>query len=617
MSISLKSLRQYNATDLFRIALYKAGYKIQLSFERLLLATSLIKWPKIDVPNIIRHTTNEQPRLLDIYRRIDSMQSTAANAERILNGEIELFSKWYNFDYRQDWLKDLVTGNYWDCDIYFANAPTRQNGFSDVKLVLEVNKFNHLVIVASAYYQTNDSRYFDFIIDSLNGWIKCVKYERSVTNRIIMDAAFRIINLINISLLCSNHAEYLQRLHPLIFSIIKGYDRQIDKFSTPRWFKTGNGANHVIGEMVGSLIAQYWYEEFCCIKADNKRMRCEYNWLYETLDKLVSKEGIYLEQSSNYSRLVCEFLIALDAFERFANVETKTRKYLIPLCEYVLNLVDKNSNLPNFGDNDGASVLTSFKENIDDISPIKKYYHEVLNQVYSPNNNHNYSKEGQFIWKSYDKTQISLFIRCGEFCHFREGAAAHAHCDLLSILLSVKGLPLFVDKGCYLYNSERTLRYADVSTSAHNTVWFDGIEQAVFDGKGYYKYPSVKLLSNNNELNIFSGEVSYDSVCHQRTIKYIDHKILIVDKLQSQVCRDLGIRYRLYKGLFPQLGADNRISIINENGELFATVQLSNVNISIEKDYYSPSYAVREESYSIIGRGRIDKCLELVTEITF
>ena len=69
------------------------------------------------------------------------------------------------------------------------------------------------------------------------------------------------------------------------------------------------------------------------------------------------------------------------------------------------------------------------------------------------------------------------FLRCGPFGLGGEGHCAHAHCDLLSIVLWVRGQPVLVDSGTYSY--EDPWRDNFRLTAAHNTVMIDGNDQAI------------------------------------------------------------------------------------------------------------------------------------------
>jgi len=68
-----------------------------------------------------------------------------------------------------------------------------------------------------------------------------------------------------------------------------------------------------------------------------------------------------------------------------------------------------------------------------------------------------------------------LAIRCGSIG--QNGNGGHAHNDNLSFELNVKGRDFIVDGGSYLYTPLPKIRNQFRSTSAHNTLAIDGLEQ--------------------------------------------------------------------------------------------------------------------------------------------
>ena len=115
---------------------------------------------------------------------------------------------------------DPNTGALWPCTKYATDCSFKESGCSDVKFVLEANKLNSLVVLATAYYLTKDELYVEKIELILKGWIKCVPIERSVANRIVMDIAYRCINLINVSVLCLESKVFQERVMPMILGIL-------------------------------------------------------------------------------------------------------------------------------------------------------------------------------------------------------------------------------------------------------------------------------------------------------------------------------------------------------------------------------------------------------------
>lgn len=595
----LKKLFQYNFIDLLRIAFFKLGYKVVLCLEK----------KKKFQCGIIGDIDSEY--LFTNLDLTDFNKYVFAEPVFPLQNKIYLFGTYYP---RGKWLEDPISGKCWPVDVFFYDAKTKLEGYGDVKYVLEKNKLNHVVDLAIAFRNTNDESYIKYIESELRSWTSEVKYNRSVVNKIIMDSAFRVINLIQVSLLCGNNQYFRQIVYPIIHNVIKNEERHIRVFSTPKWYKTGNGANHVIGEMIGLIVAQKWLW-----KNDNesytKCVKKERRWLFETLDKLVSRNGVYLEYSSNYTRLVTEFLIFYDLFGKIINDTGDNdyieKRYLMPLLNYI-GALSYNDSLPNFGDNDSASVLTAFKKSFDDLTPIFKYSSNLIGN--KPEIVYPFINDGNFIWKANNENSIYVFVRYGEFAHLREGASVHVHCDLLSIILSLKGIPVFVDNGCFYYNTSEEIRRENISVCSHNTVFINNIEQADFNGRGYFDYPKSDII--NNDTNTFSGYVNYKGIRHFRNIIIDDKSIVINDKITGNIKEDdiVSINYLLSDRIIPQITDKDSIDLYCEE-RCIANVEFEGINIGIKPSKYHPYYGASIRTNAICGSRLYGNKKEITTII--
>lgn len=581
-----KKLFQYNFIDLLRIAFFKLGYKVVLCLE---------KKRKFQC-GIIGDIDSEY--LFTNLDLTDFNKYVFAEPVFPLQNKVNLFGTYYP---RGKWLEDPISGKCWPGDVFFYDAKTKLEGYGDVKYVLEKNKLNHVVDFAVAFKNTNDESYIKYIESELKSWTSEIKYNRSVVNKIIMDSAFRVINLIQVSLLCGDNQYFKQKVYPIIHNVIKNEERHIRMFSTPKWYKTGNGANHVIGEMIGLIVAQKWLQKHKKNECYTKYIKNERKWLLATLDRLVSSNGVYLEYSSNYTRLVTEFLIFYDLFGKIINDTGDNdyieKRYLIPLLNYI-GALSYNDSLPNFGDNDSASVLTAFKKSFDDLTPIFKYSSNLI--VNKPEIVYPFINDGNFIWKANNENSIYVFVRYGEFAHLREGASVHVHCDLLSIILSLKGIPVFVDNGCFYYNTSEEIRRENISVCSHNTVFINNIEQADFNGKGYFDYPKSDIT--NNGTSTFSGYVRYKGILHFRNIKIDDKSIIINDKLTGNIKEDdkINIHYLLSDRIIPQITDKDRIDLYC--GErCIANVEFEGINIEIKPSKYHPYYGASIRTNAICG----------------
>lgn len=588
----IKQLKQYSLVELLKIVFYRIGYRFILVIEKVKVST--IKSGEIKRFQVPKYKFDNVQKIVKQFTLvpIKVKQNTIDDIEA---GKIVLFLEKFDID---SWLKDPISGKKWPANDYFVNARTKIDGYGDVKYVLELNKFNHLVTVAAAFYFDGNEKHVKYIEKQLESWVKEIRYGYSVVNRIIMDCAFRCINLIFISIFCNKSHYFKSNVYPLIHQILLLHERQMDKFNTPRWFKTGNGANHVIGEMVGLIVLKIWISLCTDLKKSTEK---EYKWLYQTLDKLMSPEGVYLEYSSNYSRLVGEFLVVLDMFEPYTVKRHNTRdKYLKPMLAYITSL-SHHSQLPNFGDNDAASILIPYKTSFDDIAPLYKYAQHLNCIGNTPDKLSTFTKSGQFVWKSFDESDLYIFIRCGKWSIFRQGASVHSHNDILSMILMYGEAQIFVDKGCYFYNQSIEMKKEYIRTSSHNTVYVSGYEQADYINGGWYNYPTSNFINDNSSDYIFKGEVYYKKIKHQRVIQYKENKIIIKDRI-TKTLRNVRsyYHYLLHENISIRKENDNELNLFFQNRKL-AKITIEGANVEITNENYYPHYANKVSTKAIMG----------------
>jgi len=525
-------------------------------------------------------------------------------AQDIIKGKVFLWTTECNIR-NDEWLNDPVHKKEWSSTDFFYHSKIDIEGYGDVKFVLELNKFYHLVTLAQAYYYTSDNRYINEINTSLQNWIKTVKYQRSVVWRIMLDLAFRSINLIFISILCYNDASFQKETFPMILGILKDNERQIRKYSSSRWHRFHYGANHDIGEMVGLIVLQIFLSQFNKKKYD-KEIKEEISYLNECLNHIITKEGVYLEQSANYSRLVAEFLVLLDVCARFIPNKIFDKnynpEYLNRLSLY-LERISCNGVLPDFGDGDNAKVLSLINDKFNTVDAtllyagkrFSKHKKDKKKNLYCP-------QSGQIAWKSQDENGISLFLRCGIHGYYPKGASVHSHNDQLALLFSAKGTPVFIDKGTYLYNSGSQIRNADRSAQFHNTVYIEKIEQAPFLNKwAYQNYPESKILQVKDNINefFFQGQCSYSGVIHTRTLEYKESHLIINDLIsnRSGITKNAESNFILDETIIPVRHNENTVELYHHQQKIASVI--SSENIIVNDVEYSLVYGEKRTTKRI------------------
>lgn len=606
-SMDKRRIAQYNLFQLFRICCFSIGYKL------------LLWWQHHHIPktwSIIEPENNSivlDPK--EIIHNCVINKEIINEAEEILRGKIRIFGTEFCIDPIHGWLNDPVTNNSWNKEVFAFTATTSSEGHADVKYVLELNKFNHLVRVAMAYRYTGDTRYIHFIYDAIVGWRETVHPYRSVALRIIMDMSFRIINLLQIIILCFDSHEFKARTLPLISGIIKDHVKTINLFHTARWFKTGSANNHVTGEMIGAILGQLWMEQNG-MSVPSRKYEEQCRILVNVLDKTIAKSGAYIEGSSNYSRVVLEFLIAFETFSRILLSEKlcmdiyNSRSYIKRLSQFVFDLSYHNS-LPNIGDNDDAHVLVCYQNNSSlDYLPKLTVGKNFSNCDYS---------DGSFItYHSNDKNDVWIVTRVGKHSYFKEGISVHSHNDLLSVVMGFRGYQIFVDKGCLFYNAGESIRKLDRSFFSHNTAGIDGVEICEISKRGsYFSYPisrCIKCMKMDFNFN-FEGSLTYYSIEQTRIICYSDNTVLIKDVIHNGTNISTGsIKYILHSDIDIKF-ENNKILVSKDETPICNIVFEGLTSVSIESCKYSPSFSLEVESKAIIGVFNAEPIKEIKTII--
>ena len=610
--MQIHKILQYNILDLIHMLVYRTLYKILLTYRKL-----SNKYMYRDYQKCTNYNSHLPTSLIFIYQKyVVNQKDVVERANKILEGNIFLFENWLKYDYNQDWLKDPKSGKKWNPYIYANDAPFVTNGYADVKYVLEPNKLNPLVTVAQAYYITKDNKYVSFIAKSLKGWMSCVPVERSVANRIVMDIAYRAINLIHISILCWNSDYFHKEVMPFIVGILLHHENYMWSRLGSRWFKSNNDNNHNVGEIVGLYVTQVWLTHLLGYTYKNKQKK-ELNYLFSVLDKIIAPSGAYIEQSGNYTKVVAEFLVLFDIFNKAWDISNENlflfdkRKYLVRITNY-MKCISYNNILDNFGDNDGALVLIPFEKNTYNFDHISKYVDEKLVDM-------DFHDASQCVYNSKDENRVHVFTRVGRFAFYVEGAYIHAHNDMLSLLLSLKGSRLFIDKGCYYYNSGLSVRKEYVCLGAHNNVVVDELDLSELMTTGNRNYPSSNLIKFDKSPNSlhFIGLLEYKNVKQIRTIDYLNDEIVVSDEITTSgnKSHNISVSYLLCPSLDAKIDSDVVVLTDSQNGNSFRVSFENLESLAIVDELCYPTYGYAEKTKRIVAKATMDQYVKMTTRI--
>jgi len=214
------------------------------------------------------------------------------------------------------------------------------------------------------------------------------------------------------------------------------------------------------------------------------------------------------------------------------------------------------------------------------------------------------------------------------------GFGNHKHNDQLGFELHVRGRPLIVDPGSFVYTSSPDARNRFRSTGYHSTVRIDGEEQNELRPDWLFrlfqsgKSPELALEERRGGVVIRGSHTGYTrlpaAVEHERVFRAaVDlRSILVVDRFLGRGRHELEWHLHLAPGVSPSRVGD-RAWLLEAGGDHFFLCWATDVEVRCEEEHYSPSYGRRipcvaltwRESVAI--RGRLERRFAFLDEARF
>lgn len=521
-------------------------------------------------------------------------------AEDISNHRFNIFSITKEFDKSINWHLDPKTNNSWPLK-FWGDINYRDGGtIGGVKFAWELNRLHHLPHLAIAFSLTNDSRYKDEIFNQLESWLEANPYPKGINWISGIELGIRVVNIVYALKLLSD-----ERLTPveqrLIIQLMTLHGRHLYRYPS----KYSSCANHAIAEALGMFVAGLCFPN---IKRSNKWKNLGKRILEREVTRQISPGGSSFEHSIHYLQFVVDiflayYLLCKEYNEPYSeDIETRLKSSF----EFIANILDKNGNCPKIGDDDdgyllklwfgehnnfvsllntGAVLFDEPKWILDNsefdqktfflLGPDSKSKWDELHKNKKPaNSKHQYFKDaGLAIMREVTNPEILFVGNSGPLG--LKPLSAHGHADALSFWLSVNGRPIFIDPGTYLYHSGGEWRQYFRSTSAHNTVKVDSLDQStivsdfIFDN--FYKIDHPMFEEKDDKVLWSSGHDGYmrlkDPVFHKREVTYLKKRkqIIIEDYFECKKRHLIECFFHLHPDCF-MTKKDNLFEI--ESGEI-------------------------------------------------
>ncbi len=372
-----------------------------------------------------------------------------------------------------------------------------------------LNRHQHLMPVALAYFVNGDERYARTIAQQLEDWLGACEYPHGPAWCSGIEAGVRLLTWSWLFRLLFSHGRPAAFSDALLMAWFRAV-RQHVRFIDTHWARYSSANNHTIAEAVGVLAAVCTWPALLPEQGWRRRARA---MLHTECARQVAEDGVHQEQALSYHAFVLELLV------NALVLDDQVRDELHPLVRRMaafLRACLAGADAPaEFGDSDDA-VATGI------VPRDAQYYAHVLAAAatagtldevnrfapvtaavfwYTGSNGppalapdaaaaaHDFSSGGYVLWHGAAGSTVRAKI-CMDVGPLGLGTlAAHGHADALALTMHVNGEPLLIDCGTYAYHGEPAWRAYFKGTRAHNTLRIDNQEQARMCGPFLWRQP--------------------------------------------------------------------------------------------------------------------------------
>jgi len=395
--------------------------------------------------------------------------------------------------WRRDYLHGIETG-----PSYFRLIPyldfTRAG---DHKYIWELNRHQHLVLLAQAYHFTGRTEYLHEAQIQLTDWLAENPPLRGINWTSALEVAFRALSWVWLDALAGAGLPTDFRRVFLNALYLHGcfLERNLSIYFSPN--------THLLGEAVALHTLGALYPAF---PRGLHWQSLGHQLLEQQMERQVRDDGSHFEQSTYYHVYAHDMFLWHDLL---ADTSPKYKSKLQLMEEYLDALRGPAKTIPLIGDDDGGRFFLISGER-----PASS--HENRSRLFPD--------AGTVVMAAGD---IQIVIKAGGF---GPGSAGHSHSDALSFVCRRGADWLLVDSGTYTYlDPEWRDRFR--GSAAHNTIRIDHHDQATPTGPfGWAGRPDVRIVdwSSTEDRDSLTAECRYSGFTHRRRLLFLKPDALFV-----------------------------------------------------------------------------------------
>lgn len=468
-------------------------------------------------------------------------------AEQILTRRLPLLGFEISTGDDLRWRQDYSTGIETPPS-YFRRIPyldvTRTG---DHKVVWELNRHQHLTLLAQEFLFSREHRFIDEIVTQLESWWRENPFQRGINWTSALEVAFRAQSWMWIWRFAGDAlpARFRERFMTGLYRHGLHLEYNLSVYFSPN--------THLLGE---ALCLYTIGRLFPAFPRARRWMRVGGSIVEREMHRQVRKDGSHFEQSAYYHVYATDMFLF---YAILANPGGAFRARLGDMAEYLDRLIGASGLPPMIGDDDGGRFFHPY-------SPRDRYARETLAACGAYLNRNEWIGDRRDThamaawWLGADCIQgpagipgprssrcfadagiVALAAENNQVIFdagpFGPGNAGHSHADALSIVVRRAGEEILIDPGTFTYVADPAWRDRFRGTAMHNTIRIDETDQAATAGPFAWRTrPRVQLLefTPGDEEDVAAAECSYGDFTHRRRLVFRKpHLLYIIDEIQG------------------------------------------------------------------------------------
>ena len=548
-------------------------------------------------------------------------------AERLCRHQFTLLG-YEQLDYgpKIDWHLDIVHGKRAPLKPWYRICYLDFGEVGDAKVTWELNRHQHLVTLAKAYWLTRDQQFAAEVFRQWYVWREENPYPLGINWASSLEVSIRSISwlwvqhLLKTCPVTPNHFSD-DLLHALAISG-RHIERYLSTYFSPNTHLLGEG---VALFFLGTLCPQ--------LRAAQRWQHLGWQIVLQEAARQVQSDGMHFEQSVYYHVYALDFFLHARMLAAANRVpipvvfDQTVERMLEVLCR-----LGQTGAPPRFGDDDGGRLFDPHRNRAEHLlDPLSTG--AVLFSRPDFKGGGNLCEEA--IWLSgregiskYDKLSATrpalssiglqtsgIYVMSGKVSSVQQavvnagrpgsGSGGHTHADALSLCLKVNDLEWLVDPGTFAYVSGGNERDLFRETAAHNTLQVDGLSQAE-PGRafGWRSRPKVRVERWTPGEGFDLLVASHDGygrlrqpVLHRRSIFHLKSRFwLVLDLADGEGSHRLEIFWHLAPGAIARPRTSNCSYFTGQHQTELAVVTPEGHDWiqEINRGWWSPVYGMKE-----------------------